>query len=132
MTLTIGTLARQAGVGAQTVRFYEREGLLAQAPRTSSGYRVYDDDAIGQLRFIRRAQELGFTLKEIRELLALQKNEGANCDDVRSAAAAKLDMIAAKISDLMRMKTTLAGLVASCTGCGPISECNLVECLSSG
>jgi Hg(II)-responsive transcriptional regulator len=131
MNLTVGTLAKRAGVGAQTVRFYEREGLLAAALRTSSGYRVYGDDAVGRLRFIRRAQDLGFTLKEIRELLALQKTEGANCDDVRNAAAAKLDMIEAKIADLARMKTTLAGLVQSCTGCGPISACNLVECLSN-
>jgi MerR family transcriptional regulator, copper efflux regulator len=129
MSLTIGNVAEAAGVGVQAIRFYEREGLIAKPARTKSGYRQYDDAAIGQLRFIRRAQELGFTLKEIRELIALEKVDGADCDDVCDAATAKVNAVQNKIDDLMRMKAELEALVHSCAGSVPIRQCKIIECL---
>jgi MerR family transcriptional regulator, copper efflux regulator len=129
MSLTIGSVAEAAGIGVQAIRFYEREGLIAKPARTKSGYRQYDDATIGQLRFIRRAQELGFTLKEIRELIALEKVDGADCDDVCDAATAKVNAVQKKIDDLMRMKTELEALVHSCAGSVPIRQCKIIECL---
>lgn len=129
MTLTIGSLARQAGIGVQTIRFYEREGLIEAAPRASSGYRTYDEQALNRLNFIRRAQALGFTLREIRELIALQVNRAADCADVRRAANTKLADVEQKIADLTRMKTALHELVESCQG--PEPNCKIMECLSS-
>ena len=129
MTLTIGSVARQAGLGIQTVRFYEREGLIDAPPRSSSGYRAYDDKAVHRLRFIRRAQELGFTLKEIRELIALESDRDADCDQVRGIATAKLAIVEGKIADLQRMQSALQAMVDSCRGPGPIRDCALMDCL---
>src|SRR5687767_12378132 len=104
MGLTIGILAKQAGLGVQTLRFYEREGLLDEPARASSGYRTYDEAALKRLRVIRRAQELGFTLKEIKDLIALQDDRVTDCDRVRVAAQAKVRDMERKIADLSRMK----------------------------
>ena len=89
--LTIGKVARLASVGVETVRFYEREGLLDKPPRRRSGYRQYSKDTVSRLRFIRRAKELGFTLKEIRELLTLRIETESTCEDVRIKAEAKIN-----------------------------------------
>ena len=128
-SLMIGQLARRAEVGVETVRFYEREGLLEEPARRPSGYRQYDEGVVDRLRFIRRAKQLGFTLKEIRELLSLRLDPATTCADVKSRAEAKLDDIAAKIRSLQRMKRALVKLTKACSGRGAASECPILESL---
>ncbi len=127
--LTIGEVARRAGVGVETVRFYERQGLLAEPARKASGYRQYTEDVVARLCFIRRAKELGFSLKEIAELFALRLDPATTCADVKRQAEAKLADIEAKIRDLQRMETTLRNLTASCRGRGAASGCSILESL---
>src|SRR3954465_12227877 len=115
-SLTIGKVAGRAGVGVETVRFYERQGLLAEPDRRASGYRQYAEGVVARLRFIRRAKELGFTLKEIRELLALRLGDTATRSDVRKRAQAKVADIEERMHDLQRMKDTLLKLTATCRG----------------
>ena len=131
-SLTIGQLARRAGVGVETVRFYEREGLLKEPARRPSGYRQYDEGVVDRLRFIRRAKQLGFTLNEIKELLSLRIDPSTTCADVKSRAEAKLDDIAAKIRTLQRMKRALVKLTKACSGRGAASECPILEALDQG
>ena len=88
--MTIGLVARRAGVGVETVRFYERQGLIEEPPRRPSGYREYDDEVVSRLGFIRRAKELGFTLKEIKELLSLRRDPSTPAADVKRRAEAKI------------------------------------------
>jgi len=126
-TLTIGALARAAGVGVETVRFYERKGLLAPPPRTRSGYRQFPSDAVARLRFIRRAQGLGFTLEEIRELLELRVDEVAACHTVEARARDKLVSVDAKLHELRRMRRVLRRLVSACEAREPTSECPILE-----
>jgi Hg(II)-responsive transcriptional regulator len=128
-TLTIGQIARRAGVGVETVRFYERQGLLEEPERRESGYRQYTEEVVYRLRFIRRAKELGFTLKEIRELMAFRRDPSATRADVRQQAKAKIADIEAKIRDLQRMKDALSKLTASCRGHGPASGCPILDAL---
>jgi Cu(I)-responsive transcriptional regulator len=128
--LTIGEVARRAGIGVETVRFYEREGLLAEPARRASGYRQYGADAVQRLRFIRRAKALGFTLKEIAELLALRDDPDATRADVRRQAASKVADIEAKVRDLQRMKKALLTLAATCHGDGPAGGCPILEALA--
>lgn len=127
--LTIGRLAREAGVNLETVRYYERRGLLAKPPRSASGYRLFPLEAAGRLRFIRRAQELGFSLGEIRELLSLRVSQTAKSADVRRRAEAKIADIDARIKSLDSMKRTLRKLTNACEGCGPVAECPILESL---
>jgi MerR family mercuric resistance operon transcriptional regulator len=128
-TMTIGQLARRAGVGIETVRFYEREGLLEEPTRRASGYRQYGEDVVARLRFIRRAKELGFTLKEIADLLALRLDPDITCAEVKQKAQAKLADIEAKIGDLQRIRQALLEVTASCKGRGPTSACPILEAL---
>lgn len=128
--LSVGQVARRAGVGVETVRFYERQGLLAEPARKASGYRQYGDEAVAVLRFIRRAKLLGFTLKEIKGLLALRLDGGATRAAVRKQATAKVADIEAKIRDLRRMQAALAGLTAACHGDGPAAGCPILEALN--
>ena len=128
-SLTIGRLAREAGVNLETVRYYERRGLLPRPPRSASGYRLFPVDAARRLRFIRRAQELGFSLGEIRELLSLRVSATARGTDVRKRAEAKIADIDAKIRSLDSMKRTLRKLTNACEGCAPIAECPILESL---
>jgi MerR family copper efflux transcriptional regulator len=121
-SLTIGQLARRAGVGIETVRFYERQGLLPKPPRTPSGYRQYSPDALGRLAFISRAKALGFALREIAELLALDASREATCDDVKERAQRKLAETEAQLAELTRVRDTLRGLIAQC-GTGPAGTC---------
>ena len=127
--LTIGQLARRAGVGVETVRFYERKGLLAEPDRRPSGYRQYGPDAVTRLRFIRRAKDLGFTLKEIENLLSLRVDPSTNCSDIRRQAVAKIEDIQSRIGTLQKMKQALAKLTGECNGSGPLSECPILEVL---
>src|SRR5947209_4627794 len=117
--LTIGQLATRAGVGVETIRFYEREGLLAEPERLASGYRQYPPEAVDRVRFIRRAQRLGFTLKDAKELLNLRDDPDASRADVRERAVAKLADIEARIRELEGMRADLGRLVAACDGGGP-------------
>ena len=127
--LTIGKLAQLGGVNLETVRYYEREGLLPKPPRTTAGYRVFPRDAARRLRFIKRAQELGFSLTEIRELLSLRMKSGTRHADVRSRAQAKIADIEQKIRTLQRMKSALRTLTERCEACAPSPACPILESL---
>jgi MerR family mercuric resistance operon transcriptional regulator len=127
--LTIGQVARHAAVGIETVRFYERQGLLEEPARKQSGYRQYGEDVVARLRFIRRAKELGFSLKEIKELLALRVDPTTTCAQVRSKAAAKLADVEQKIEALRRIRKALVKVTAVCRGRGPTSECPILDAL---
>ncbi len=130
--LTIGQLAKRAGVGVETLRFYEREGLIAVPRRApSSGYRQYPPEAVRRVRFIRHAKELGFTLKEIGELLRLRVDPDSTCADVRRQAQAKIADIERRIASLEQMKTALGRLAQRCRGRGPTDECPILEELDS-
>jgi len=130
-SLTIGHLAREAGVNLETVRYYERRGLLPKPPRSASGYRLFPSDAARRLRFIRRAQEIGFSLKEIRELLSLRVSRTTTSRDIRARAEAKIVDIDARIRSLGSMKKALRKLTNGCEGCVPVTECPILESLDS-
>ena len=127
MQLTIGKIAAQAGVNVETVRYYERRGLLPEPPRTESGYRLYGPESVTRLRFIKRAQELGFTLHEIADLLALRVDAETTCEDVRRRAERKVAEIHHKISALQSIQTALETMIASCQRDGPQGECPFLE-----
>lgn len=127
--LTIGKIARGAGTGVETIRFYERQGLIAKPGRTSSGYRMYPPDAMRRLRFIRHAKELGFSLREIKELLSLRVTAGKSCGDVRQRARQKITEIDHRIAALARMKQALVKLSAACSGKGPVAACPILDAL---
>jgi MerR family copper efflux transcriptional regulator len=127
--LGIGELAKRAGVGIDTVRYYERSGLLAPHTRLASGYRRYRELELSRLRFIRRAQALGFTLTEIRELLKVSAQR--NVQQVKRSAQAKLADIDRRISALQRMRKGLAELVAECPGHGRAADCPILRALGS-
>ena len=129
--LTIGKVAHDAGLATDTVRYYEREGLLQKPSRTPSGYRQYSADAVARLRFIRQAKDLGFALSEIRELLALRVAPGKSCAAVRARAEAKIADVEQRIAHLGRMKRALVKLAAACTGRGPTSHCPILEALET-
>lgn len=128
-SMTIGKVARQAGVGVETVRFYEREGLIEEPPRRASGYRQYPCETVSRIRFIRRAKELGFTLKEIKELLSLRASPKSRCADVRKRAQSKIEDIEDKMRALQRMKDALVKLTAACSGRGPVTDCPILDAL---
>lgn len=129
--LTIGKVARGAGLAVDTVRYYEREGLLEKPARTTSGYRHYTTDAVSRLRFIRQAKDLGFSLSEIKELLALRVTPGKSCADVKARAEAKIADVEQRIAQLNRIKRALAKLATACSGRGPTSECPILDALES-
>ena len=127
--LTRGKLANCGGVNIATIRYYEKRGLLPDAPRSRSGYRLYADDALRRLHFIRQAQLLGFSLDEIGELLSLRMQPGTTCADIRQRARRKIETVDSKIQDLQRIKQALTKLAAACQGEGPTSECPILESL---
>lgn len=131
-SLRTGDLARQAGVNVETLRFYEREGLLAKPPQRSSGYREYPPEAVDLVLFIQRAKQLGFSLKEVKELLALREVPRATCGDVVVIAERKVADIDAKISDLRAMRSALTKLLKECPGTPPITQCPIIESLAGG
>jgi MerR family mercuric resistance operon transcriptional regulator len=130
-SLTIGQVAKQAQVNIETIRYYERRGLIPEPPRRESGYRQYAPDAVKRITFIKRAQELGFSLREIQELLSLRVDPGTTTGDIKGRAEAKLADIDTKLRDLKRMKTALVKLTAACRGRGPTSECPILDALES-
>lgn len=121
-------LARRTGCNLETVRYYEKVGLLPEPPRTASGYRSYDTTHERRLRFVLRARELGFSLDEIRELLRLTEERDRPCAEARDVAAIHLADVRAKIADLKRMERVLKDVVARC-GDGTLPECPLIETL---
>lgn len=129
--LTIGRVARQAHVAIDTVRYYEREGLLEKPARTSSGYRQYPANAVARLRFIRQAQELGFSLREIRELLLLRVGAGRSCAEVKARTEHKISDVDRRIAHLKRMRKALSSLAAACGGRGPTSRCPILDALEA-
>ena len=131
MALKIGEVAERGGVNLQTIRYYERERLLPQPPRLESGYRMFPESTVARIRFIKRAQEIGFALSEIRELLSLRMDEKRERAEVRALAMAKMADIDGKIRTLKAMKTALNRLTERCSGCGPASECPILESIDS-
>ena len=128
-SLTIGQLAKRTEIGLETIRFYEREGLIEPPPRRSSGYRAYPPDAVQRLRFIRTAKELGFSLKEIGELLALRVDPVKTCAPVKTIAEDKIMDIEKRIRTLQRMRRTLHNLVTACEAREATSDCPILDSL---
>ncbi|GEM_PF-97733 len=125
--LTIGALARAAGVNVETIRFYERRGLLSRPPKPEGGYRRYPAEAVNQVRFIKGAQRLGFSLKEISELLSLGWHGEISCAEMRDLASRKVAEINQKLAALEVMKSTLLELAETCPGIGSLSLCPIWE-----
>ena len=128
--MQIGELAKSAGVPIDTVRYYERHGILPAPRRRPSGYRSYDTDDVARVRFIRRAKALGFSLEEIHDLLALTARRSRNMAGVKKAATAKLADVEHKLSELTRVRDGLRKLVAACPGHGDLASCPIVNALS--
>lgn len=125
--MTIGTVARLTGVSIETIRFYEREGLVADPPRKESGYRLYGAETLSRLRFIHRARELGFSLGEIKELLFLRIAPNDTCDHIVEKAEQKILEIDEKVEALLRMKEALEALARACPGRGPVAQCPVID-----
>jgi MerR family mercuric resistance operon transcriptional regulator len=125
-SMTVGALAKQAGVKIDTIRYYERRGLLPKPPRTNSGYRTFTPASVDRLRFIKQAQALGFTLIEVNQLLALRLSPDMTCTDVRKRAQSKVADIEQKIQSLQAMKQALQHLVSACAADGPARKCSFL------
>jgi Hg(II)-responsive transcriptional regulator len=131
--LTISRAAKAAEVNVETIRFYERRGLIAQPRKPAGGgAREYDEDTIARVRFVREAQDLGFSLREIAELLSLRADPGADCAEVRAKAMEKREEIEAKLKQLSRMRDALGDLIAFCPGSGDLGACTILEAIERG
>ena len=130
--MKIGQFAQRAGVGIDTVRYYERHGLLSSPDRLASGYRQYSEQDLAPLRFIRRAKALGFTLVEIQELLALSGQQDHSMAAVKTAAAEKLADVEARMAELTRVRDGLRTLVDACPGRGARATCPILNALAGG
>jgi len=128
-TIGIGALAQRAGVSIDTVRYYERSGLLAPQAKLASGYRRYGDPQVARLRFIRRAQELGYSLRDIRELLSLSRQR--DVARIKRSAVSKLAEVDRRIAALQRVRDALSGLIAQCPGRGRADACPILKALGS-
>ncbi|WP_136161997.1 MerR family transcriptional regulator [Sphingomonas flavalba] len=129
--LTIGRLAALTGTSNETIRYYETIGLLAAPPRTAGNYRAYDGRHVARLSFIRRARALGFTLDQVRTLLALSDDRTRPCGEVDDMTREQLAMVDHKIADLTALRRELSGLLAQCHA-GTIAECGIIEALGPG
>ncbi|GAA3918592.1 MerR family transcriptional regulator [Luteimonas lutimaris] len=129
--MNIGQLARQAGVPIDTVRYYERQGLIPEPPRSTSGYRQYGPGDVTRLEFIRRAKTLGFTLEEIGELMAISGNYSNDMKEMKQKASTKLQVVEARLEELVRMRDALRGLVDACPGHGPLAACPIMAALTT-
>ena len=127
--MTIARAAEAAGVGVETIRFYERRGLIARPRKPAQGFRDYDGDTVRRIRFIRQAQELGFSLREIGELLALRTDPAGDCADVRAQAIAKRGEVERKIAELERIRAALGTVIASCPGRGRLPACTILDAI---
>lgn len=131
--LTSGQLAKAAGVGVETLRFYERRGLIEEPPRRASGRRAYPVSAVARLQFIRRAKGLGFTLEETSVLLALRVDDERSCADVHAVAVAKLEDVRGRVRELQEMERALERLAKRCLGPDrPTSDCPILDELGGG
>ncbi|NGP90037.1 MerR family transcriptional regulator [Fodinibius halophilus] len=128
-TFKIGEVASRANVNKETVRYYEKRELIPEPDRRRSGYRIFTQRHIDQIRFIKRAQELGFTLSEIKELLELRMDEDTSCSEIKKEAQQKYQDVQTKIDDLQRIKNTLVDLIDACGGSGPKGDCPILEAL---
>tara|TARA_R110000803_G_scaffold114822_1_gene183258 strand:- start:193 stop:594 length:402 start_codon:yes stop_codon:yes gene_type:complete len=128
---SIGKIAQNSGVTVEAVRYYEKQGLILKPDRDANGYRRYSKGAARQVRFIKRAQEVGFTLKDIKELLSLKADPEASCCDVRARAERKVQEMEDRIITLTRMKDVLSEWVTDCEGQGPTSECPILDALDA-
>lgn len=131
MPMTISKVAAEAGVNVQTLRYYERRGILEEPARTASGYRQYEPEAVNRIRFIKRAQELGFTLDEAHQLLGLRVQHGAACGPVEARARENLSRVEEKIRQLSRMRGVLRDLIEACRGRQGTEECPILEALDA-
>lgn len=127
--LTIGGLARAAGSDVETIRYYERRGLVPEPPRGRNGYRLYPASAVARLNFIQRAKTLGFSLAEVADLLRLQ-DANADRGEVRNLTWQKMTDLDQRITDLQRMRAVLADLEERCSGHGPADSCPIIEALN--
>lgn len=127
--LKIGYVAKASGIGIETIRFYERNGLIAEPPRRESGYRAYPHETITRLRFIKRAKELGFSLREIGELLSMRERSEAKCKDIKRQAELKLGDIDSRIRDLQKMKQAILSLKGRCSEAASLKECPILKSL---
>ena len=127
-TLTIGTLSRRTGVNIETIRFYERIGILAKPPRSTAGHRIYSQEQLMCLGFVRRSRELGFSLDEVRRLLQLVDGGSYTCAEVKAITLDHLAEVRRKIADLRRLERTLAAVAGKCRG-GKVPECPVIEAL---
>lgn len=128
--MSIGALALAAGCNLETVRYYERVGLMKAPPRTRGGHRVYGNEAAGRLSFIRRARELGFTIDDIRSLLGLVDRRAVTCGEVQKITDHQLQAVRKKIADLAKLEVVLAQMTLSCAG-GNVPECPVIGALFS-
>ena len=130
--MTIGKVAERAGVSKQAIRFYERKGIVSKPLRTSLDWRLYSEETVRRVRFVKRVQEIGFSLREIKELLALRATREAKCQDVRRQALHKIEEIDEKIRMLEAIKDVLRKLVKECASTrAPVSDCPILESLDS-
>jgi Hg(II)-responsive transcriptional regulator len=130
--LTIGVLAKKSDVGVETVRFYERKGLLPKPQKPTSGFKHYEPEDIKRIKFIKRAQDLGFTLREVKELLKLKVDKKATCGQVMKKTDEKMSEVDQKIKDLQRMKKSLKQIKDCCEdGTQTLTECPILECFET-
>ncbi|EMI20428.1 MerR family transcriptional regulator [Rhodopirellula maiorica SM1] len=128
--MMIGKLAKAANVNVETIRFYERRGLLHRPDPIKTTFREYPPEAVDRIRFIKRAKDLGFTLSEISDLLQLEQKTGASRREVKTLAESKLTIIRGKIADLQRIESTLSELVVQCSGRGSLSGCPIIQTMT--
>ncbi len=129
--VTIGTLSKQTGCNIETIRYYERIGILSKPPRTEGGHRLYEREQIKRLMFVRRSRELGFSLEEIRTLLRLVDGKRYTCEEVKAVTDRHVEDVRKKISDLRRLQKTLRDISSQCDG-GLVPDCPIIDTLFEG
>lgn len=125
--LSIGQIAKQTDITVETIRFYEKKGLIDTPDRTESGYRQYPEETVKRIRFIQRAKDVGFTLGDIAELLHLRREPGSSCTDIKLRATDKIEEVDQKIQELQKIRDALARMIMKCSGSGALSECPILE-----
>jgi MerR family copper efflux transcriptional regulator len=131
MMLRSGELAKQAGVTVETLRYYHQQALLPEPQKTAGGYRCYTSNTVERILFIKRCQSLGFSLKEIKELLLLQDDATHGAGEVKALTVAKIEVLTEKIALLQEIKLTLTQLAQQCTGIGSVTDCSILKALNT-